>query len=83
MREVYPFGPDFVDGRSLQEVPFLPKEGGRLPLSLITIDPFSAIQAPREVLIRGEAAFAALWAEHNAGRDRSRRCRGSTSRTRW
>lgn len=70
MTEVQQAGPDFVDGRSLQEVSFLPKDGSLLPLSPLARDTVSSIKEPRQVLVRDEATLAALWAEHNAGRDR-------------
>jgi hypothetical protein len=68
MIEVHQSGPDFVDGLSLQQVDFLPKDGSRLPLSPLTIDTVSSIQAPRQMLIRDAATLASVWAEHNAGR---------------
>lgn len=46
----------------------LPKEGGSISFSQLSSEAFSSIHSPRNVVIRDAAAFAALWAEHHAGR---------------
>jgi hypothetical protein len=55
-------------GRTMTEVFVLPKDGTRMALEALTKDPMSGIQAPRQQVIRDAATFAAVWAEHNAGR---------------
>lgn len=66
--EVQQSAPDFVDGLSLQEVLFLPKDGSYLPLSPLKRETSSSIQAPRQMVIRDAATLATVWAEHHAGR---------------
>jgi hypothetical protein len=46
----------------------LPKDGASVSFSALSSEVFSSIHAPRHAVLRDAAAFAALWAEHHAGR---------------
>ncbi len=60
--------PDSLDGLSVQEFLFLPREASLMPLNPLVKDSFSGVRAPRQMVIRDAATLAAVWAEHNAGK---------------
>lgn len=60
--------PEVLDGMSVQEFLFLPREASLMPLNPLAKDSFSGVQAPRQLVIRDAATLAAVWAEHNAGK---------------
>lgn len=60
--------PDSLDGISVQEFLFLPRDGSLMPLSPLAKENVSGVQAPRQMVIRDAATLAAVWAEHNAGK---------------
>jgi hypothetical protein len=47
---------------------FLPKAGTRMPFERVTRDSMSGVTRKKNVVIKDEAAWASLWAEHTAGR---------------
>lgn len=51
---------------SVREVAFLPAEGAVLAFDALASAGMSAIVAPKQVLVRDAAAFAALWQQHAA-----------------
>lgn len=52
----------------VERVGFLPKAGTQLPVERIARDSFSGVAQKKSVVIKDEAAWARLWAEHTAGR---------------
>jgi hypothetical protein len=48
---------------------FLPKAGTQIPFERVAGDSFSGITQKKNVVIKDEAAWARLWAEHTAGRN--------------
>jgi hypothetical protein len=52
----------------VERVSFLPKAGTQLPFERVAKDSFSGVHEKKNVVIRDEAAWARLWAEHTAGR---------------
>jgi hypothetical protein len=52
----------------VERVSFLPKAGTQLPFERVARDSFSGVHEKKNVVIRDEAAWARLWAEHTAGR---------------
>jgi hypothetical protein len=48
---------------------FLPKAGAQMPFDRVAKDSFSGVVDKKNVLIKDEAAWARLWAEHGAGRN--------------
>jgi hypothetical protein len=52
----------------VERVSFLPKAGTQLPFERVVKDSFSGVHEKKNVVIRDEAAWARLWAEHTAGR---------------
>jgi hypothetical protein len=58
-----------LDGaHKVERVSFLPRAGAQMPFERIAMDSFSGVHEKRNVVIRDEAAWARLWAEHTAGR---------------
>jgi hypothetical protein len=55
-------------GHKVEQVSFLPKAGTQMPFVPVAKDSFSGVSAKKNVVIRDEAAWARLWAEHTAGR---------------
>jgi hypothetical protein len=47
---------------------FLPKAGTQMPFERVAMDSFSGVAQKKNVLIKDEASWARLWAEHTAGR---------------
>lgn len=52
----------------VEPIAILPKSGSAISYTALASDAVSAIHKPRTVVLRDAAAFAALWAEHSAGR---------------
>jgi hypothetical protein len=55
-------------GHTVTQIGFAPEVIVNLPFTTIAKDAFSAIHAPRTVVVRGVVAWEKLWAEHTAGR---------------
>jgi hypothetical protein len=55
-------------GHKVEQVSFLPKAGTRMHFDPVAKDSFSGVNAKKNVVIKDEAAWARLWAEHTAGR---------------
>lgn len=51
---------------TVKPVDFLPADGMAVAFAAVANARFSAVQAPRQVVVRDEAALAALWREHTA-----------------
>jgi hypothetical protein len=47
---------------------FLPKAGAAIPFERVTADNYSGVTQKKNVVIKDQAAWASLWAEHVAGR---------------
>ncbi|SFD05047.1 protease complex subunit PrcB family protein [Massilia yuzhufengensis] len=62
--------PDLGLGSShkVEAISFLPKSGTPIAFKPFVSDSFSNITAPREVVVKDAAAWAALWAEHSKTR---------------
>lgn len=63
--------PDQLDlglgsAHQIEQLAFLPKAGSTIAFSNVASSAFSGIKAPRQVVIRDQAAWQALWAEHGA-----------------
>lgn len=52
----------------VERVDFLPPDGTAVPFRTVASEDTSNIKAPREVVVKDAAAWAALWAEHGASR---------------
>jgi hypothetical protein len=62
---------DFADlglgaAHTVKAVDFLPADGSALQFAAVSNAGMSAIQTPKQVVVRDSAAFAALWREHTA-----------------
>jgi hypothetical protein len=53
----------------VEQLSFLPKAGTQMHVDPVAKDSFSGVTAKQNVVIRDEAAWARLWAEHTAGRN--------------
>jgi hypothetical protein len=51
-------------GHKVEAIPFLPKSGTAIAFTQVVSQAFSSITAPRQVVVKDAAAWAALWAEH-------------------
>ena len=49
----------------VEAIAFLPESGAAIPFAPVVNDGFSNISAPRQVVVRDAASWAALWAEHS------------------
>jgi hypothetical protein len=54
-------------GRKVEVLLYLPKESGSVQFMTIVAESSSSIHEPKNVVVRDEAALAALWAEHSKG----------------
>lgn len=52
----------------VERVSFLPKAGTQMPFERVARDSFSGVHGKKNVVIKDEAAWSRLWAEHIAGR---------------
>jgi hypothetical protein len=52
----------------VERVDFLPKAGTRMPFERVASDSLSGVAQKKNLVIKDEAAWARLWAEHTAGR---------------
>jgi hypothetical protein len=52
----------------VERVDFLPKAGTQLPFERVAKDSFSGVSQKKNLVIKDQAAWAGLWAEHSAGR---------------
>lgn len=52
----------------VEAIAFLPKSGTAIPFAPVVNDGFSNITAPRQVVVKDAASWAALWAEHSKTR---------------
>ncbi|MFC0250805.1 protease complex subunit PrcB family protein [Massilia consociata] len=55
-------------GHKVERVPFLPTSGAPVAFTTVVGEGFSNITAPRQVVVKDGAAWAALWAEHSKTR---------------
>jgi hypothetical protein len=53
----------------VERVDFLPKAGAQMPFERVAKDSFSGVIEKKNLVIKDEAAWARLWAEHTAGRN--------------
>lgn len=56
-------------GHSVREVPYWPAEGAGISFTRLASAAMSGIVAPKQVVVRDAAAFAALWQQHGANTD--------------
>jgi hypothetical protein len=52
----------------VERADFLPKAGTAMPFERVTADSYSGVTRKKNAVIKDEAAWASLWAEHVAGR---------------
>jgi hypothetical protein len=52
----------------VEPIPFLPKSGSAIPFRTLVMDGHTGVAQQRDVLVRDQAAFDKLWAEHVSDR---------------